>query len=170
MANSHEKLEDTLRYLGIKFVDAKPMTLGKYNEYRGWEIPVDEDPASEGFIVQYPDSYVSWCPKAQFDEANRCTTGMTFGHAIEALKKGLKVARAGWNGKGMWLMMINGSNPRFTPGSQYAEALGEFGDSAGNVEQIPINPHIDMFTADQCMQPGWLASQTDMLADDWCIV
>ena len=87
---------------------------------------------------------------------------MNFGQAIEALKQGAKVQRAGWNGKGMWLILVPGSpSVRPVAGTPYSKA--------GIVEPTNINPHIDMFTADKCMQPGWLASQTDMLAEDWQI-
>lgn len=97
--------------------------------------------------------------------------GLTFSQALEYLKAGHKVAREGWNGKGMWIILVNGTQPSLKPGSPYAEALGEYGDSEhGVVEQIKINAHIDMFTAQGDMQPGWLASQSDMLSDDWGIV
>ena len=56
---------------------------------------------SEGYEVTYEDGFKSWSPKSVFDAAYRPTHGLTFGLAIEALKKGFKVARAGWNGKGM---------------------------------------------------------------------
>ncbi len=71
---------------------------------------------------------------------------MTFGEALTALESGRKVARAGWNGKGMWLIYVPEGNP------------------------VGLLPHIDMMTAQGDMQPGWLASQTDMLAKDWRIV
>lgn len=87
---------------------------------------------------------------------------MDFGGAIAALKNGQKVARSGWNGKGMWLVLVPGSiNVEFRDGSPYREA---------GLAQADINPHIDMMTATGQMQPGWLASQTDMLADDWSVV
>ena len=88
---------------------------------------------------------------------------MNFGQAIEALKDGYKVSRAGWNGKGMWLILVPGS-PNIKPvaGTPYSKA--------GITELVTINPHIDMFTATGEMQPGWLASQTDMLAEDFGIV
>lgn len=56
-------------FIGIKEVDAKPMTRGEYNEYRGWQIPADENPADEGYLVKYSDSYESWSPKEAFDKA-----------------------------------------------------------------------------------------------------
>lgn len=88
---------------------------------------------------------------------------MNFGEAIAALKEGRKVARLGWNGRGMWLLLVPG-----TP-----EVLPESGTpyfKAGITRKVNINPHIDMFTASGAMQPGWLASQADMLADDWRLV
>jgi hypothetical protein len=87
----------------------------------------------------------------------------SFSRALRALKNGHKVARSGWNGKGMWIILQHGSNVPIPmrPHSPYAEA--------GLVEVL-INPHIDMMTADGSMQPGWLASQTDLLAEDWLIV
>jgi hypothetical protein len=87
---------------------------------------------------------------------------MDFSQALEALKRGARICREGWNGKGMWLVLVPGTlQVKFADGSAYA--------SAGLV-QADINPHIDMMTAQGSMQPGWLASQTDMLADDWQIV
>lgn len=79
---------------------------------------------------------------------------MTFGEALEELKYGKRVARAGWNGKGMWLVLINPGN------AMHTSAAGAF----------DMQPCIGMKTADNVMQPGWLASQADMLAEDWEIV
>lgn len=79
---------------------------------------------------------------------------MTFGEALEELKYGKRVARAGWNGKGMWLVLINPGN------AMHTSAAGSF----------DMQPCIGMKTADNVMQPGWLASQADMLAEDWEIV
>lgn len=88
---------------------------------------------------------------------------MNFGEALESLKLGKKVARDGWNGKGMWLILVNGS-PNIKPvaGTPYSKA--------GIVEEVNIDAHIDMFTAQKSMQPGWLASQSDMLAEDWEVI
>ncbi len=90
---------------------------------------------------------------------------MNFGQALEELKSGKKVQRKGWNGKGMWLVLIPSSiniQPHF--GTPYHNAGY---NSAGLTERVNINAHIDMCTAQGDMQPGWVASQTDMLADDW---
>lgn len=92
---------------------------------------------------------------------------MDFGDAIRALKAGQKVARGGWNGKGMWLMLVPGTPvASLREGTPYRNALG--------AEECEILPHIDMWTVNtngrRAMLPGWLASQTDMLSDDWEIV
>lgn len=91
---------------------------------------------------------------------------MDFGQALYALKAGAKVARTGWNGKGMWLRLVNGKNVQIH-----------------NMGFSPINEHdhdwkdrvphfldwIGMKTADNAFVP-WLASQTDVLAEDWGVV
>lgn len=92
---------------------------------------------------------------------------MNFGQAVEAMKAGAKVCRSGWNGKGMWIIWIPGTkNAQLSEGSPYRTALG--------LTQCEILPHIDMWTitadGNRAMLPGWLASQSDMLAEDWYLV
>lgn len=143
------------QYIGTKIIKGTEMNLGDYNNKRGWIIPENEDPKREGYYVEYADGYPSWSPKEVFEEAYRASDALPFGLAVEALKKGLKVSRTGWNGKGMWL--------RLAPASSY-NALFE-NDNA--VEEIL--PWIAMKTVDNKLVP-WLASQTDVLADDWCLL
>lgn len=56
-------------YIGIKSVEAVPMTRGEYNEYRRWNIPAGENPNDVGYLVRYPDGYESWSPSDVFEEA-----------------------------------------------------------------------------------------------------
>lgn len=56
-------------YIGTKQIQARPMNLGDYNKYKGWTIPPDENPAKEGYLVKYSDSYESWSPKDVLDKA-----------------------------------------------------------------------------------------------------
>lgn len=153
------------KYLGVKMIKAEPLNLGDYNKLRGWEIPDDEDPKAEGYKVVYPDGYVSWSPKKVFEEAYRKTKNLTFGLAIEALKTGKKVAREGWNGKGMFVYLVNGNEVR-------RENLRNEADNHISKEfgLVKICPHVDMKAADGSIVIGWLASQTDMLAEDWQVV
>lgn len=91
---------------------------------------------------------------------------MDFGDAIRAMKAGKKVARAGWNGKGMWVALIKGRdvqihNNGFSPINEHDH---------GWKDRVPrfLN-WIGMKTADNGFVP-WLASQTDVLAEDWAVV
>lgn len=83
------------------------------------------------------------------------------GPAIDAMKCGLKVARAGWNGKGMFLFLVPGS----TFEVNRPPLLGIYEEGT----EINYQPHIDMKTADDTVVP-WLASQSDLLAEDWHLV
>lgn len=134
-------------YYGTKKIQAQPETRdGKY-----------------GYKVVYPDGYESWCPQDVFHLVYRSSGTMNFGHALMALKDGKKVARTGWNGKDMCVILIPGTpEALLNEGMPYAEATGN--------TVVTIRPHLDMKCADGSMQPGWLASQSDMLADDWFIV
>lgn len=153
------------QFLGTKQILARPMTFGEYFAYRGGAInPEAHAPEDAGYLVEYLDSgkpnhpghagYISWSPADVFERAYRPVDGLTFGLAIEALKAGKRVARGGWNGKGMWLHLVRSEHWRFTDGEQ---------------DNFPLLPFIAMKTADDKTVP-WLASQTDMLAEDWTII
>lgn len=155
-------------YIGTKRIYATPMTRKAYNDYRGWELPADENGEDAGYLVEYIDSpnsnhtnhkgYISWSPKSVFEESYRRTDGMSFGLAIEAMKKGYCVSRSGWNGKGMFIFMRSG---RRITGVDPSSPMGGDFDS---------RDHICMKDAQGKCVVGWLASQTDMLSDDWSIV
>lgn len=91
---------------------------------------------------------------------------MNFGKAIEALKEGKKVARKGWNGKGMYLWLM----PATTVKAEWCKEphLKELAESNGG--EIEVLGTIRMLTADKKILTGWLASQTDILSEDWEIV
>lgn len=150
-----------MKYIGTKIIEAQEMNRGNYNKFRGWNTPADENHTDEGYLVKYADGYVSWSPKQQFNEAYRPTNGMTFGLAIEAMKKGYKVARNGWNGKGMWIYLMS---PLFLPADKVNERTRK---CIGEGKALDSQPYIVMWTAQGKWQPGWLASQADMLAEDW---
>jgi hypothetical protein len=93
-------------------------------------------------------------------------SNMTFGQAIEAMKRGKKVARAGWNGKGMYLWLLPAANVKAEwCKEEHLKALAE--QNGGEIECLGS---IRMKTADNKVLTGWLASQTDMLSEDWVIV
>lgn len=102
---------------------------------------------------------------------------ITFGEALEALNKGAFVARSGWNGKGMFLYKVEASDPTYGQLRGRCKDAIDFAykhikdDELQTVQEaIHINAHIDMKAADGSIVIGWLASQTDMQANDWYIV
>lgn len=146
----------THKYIGTKIVLAWPAS-GK--------------DGAPGYGVKYEDGYTSWSPKDVFEAAYRDIEGpiqaLTFGDALHMLKLGKRVARAGWNGKGMWLAYSPGSEALpasafwAPPNAAYAREQG------GTAVVLPC---ITMKTATGEILMGWLASQSDMLAEDWMVI
>jgi hypothetical protein len=164
--------------IGTKIVNLFAMDKIEYCNYRGWMLPGNEDGEAEGYLVEYlgggepnderHNGYISWTPKEQADNAYRKTDGLSLGLAIEATKKGCRVARHAWNGRGMWVIYNPGSK-----GETHAMFEGSVYKNHG-VDECEILPHFDMYTVNssgrRAMLPGWAASQSDMDADDWYIV
>jgi hypothetical protein len=147
------------RYIGVKVVEAEPMTAPEFNEQVRPMKHYGE--SQEGYKVVYETGYESWSPKDVFDKAYRRIDGMTFGLAIEAMKKGFKVQRKGWNGKGMFIYYIPVGH--YAPCTKVAESI------VGPDRKVEYGAYIAMKTAQGNVVP-WLASQTDMLSDDWRVV
>jgi hypothetical protein len=139
------------RYAGTKIVSAYP-------------LPRNGKP---GYGVIYRDDYVSWSPASEFEAAYRRIDDLTFGVALELLKKGTRVARAGWNVKGMWIAL--GGTPvtleaeKFWNPHSKAHAIAMGGCAV-------VDPYFIMKTAQGSIQMGWVPSQADCLADDWCVL
>lgn len=158
------------QHIGVKIINAYSMDRLSYNDLRGWELPGNENGSDEGYLVEYLDGgkpntdrfngYVSWSPKDVFDKAYRPVSGLSFGLAVEALKLGKRVTRTGWNGKGQYVILIPGDHLARSAGYGFGEAIGEF--SFGSVMALK--------NAQNIMQPGWVPSQGDVLADDWKIL
>ncbi len=90
----------------------------------------------------------------------------TFGEAIEALKLGKRITRAGWNGKGMWLFLLPAG--RIPLSVCHDPALRQVvAESGGEIDCLPT---IRIKTADNKILTGWLASQSDIFAEDWMIL
>jgi hypothetical protein len=166
------------KHIGSKVIRATPMNRLEYNNLRGWEVPSDENPQDEGYLVEYLDGgranvegfegYVSWSPKDVFDKAYRKSGEMSFGDALEVLKAGGRVARKGWNGKKMFLFLL----PAGTVPTKaiHDPALREVIESELGGDTFEALGSIRMWTADKKVLTGWLASQTDMLTNDWVVV
>lgn len=120
------------------------MTHDAYSTKRVTVWPQEQD-GKPGYAIKYQDGYISWCPAYVYSRDYNDAHGghMSFGEAIKALKNDKFVRRIGWNGKGMWLGLQR-------PDEHSKMRL----------------PYIYMSTVTGDLVP-WLASQTDMLADDW---
>lgn len=155
------------KYIGTKMVKAEPAycywmedgekVIVAHNEDKPQKI-VEAVSREDGYKVCYPDGYVSWSPKDVFEDAYRRTDGMNFGLAIEAAKMGKRIARKGWNGKNQYVELATCIS--------YKNNSGEI----VNVDHCNIGNKALAFVGTSGVQMGWLASQADMLADDWCVV
>lgn len=92
---------------------------------------------------------------------------MKFGEAIELLKEGKCVARDGWNGRGMFLWLQEGSYPIDKPTSGIVDGVPITLFDKGDNGTVASMPTICMRTANGNNATGWLASQADILAEDW---
>lgn len=208
-------MSDMKRFNALKKVTAKPMTRQEYNDLRGWRLPVDENGSDEGYLtedINAPsnlegwDGYISWTPKAMFDDqfyavddepvGVKCTAPadpdheltedevatlasggslcdccefvqvggdcpieegdeFDFGSALYLLETGKKVARAGWNGKGMHIVYMLPSEFNElseTGGTNKVQHLGYLALKTASGEVVP-----------------WTIGQSDALATDWCL-
>lgn len=84
---------------------------------------------------------------------------MNFSEALEELKEGKKLQREGWNGKGMFIYWV--------PGGEYKAQTAAARDTFGDL--VPYRGYIAIKTAQNDVVP-WVASQSDILEEDWQIV
>ena len=140
----------------------------------------------EGYLVAYKDGYLSWSPVEPFEDGYHripelgSSSGGTadeapatnmvgatggplaeidlnaadFSDALMWLKEGKRVQRAGWNGAGQWVVLIDPGNAMYTKGGASA----------------PMQPCLGLKNSQGNMQPGWVPSIGDLLADDWQVV
>ena len=138
-------------YIGTKVIKAEPCKV--------WKEVGKHAIGEDGYRVVYPDGYISWSPKDVFEKAyHELTHDMTFGQALDALKTGQKVSRHNWNGKGQYIELA----VRIS----YIDHNG----NEINVGHNTMGNKAIAFVGNQGAQLGWLASQADMLSDDWYIV
>lgn len=148
-------------YIGTKIIQATPMLGAPGNP---------QTAGVAGYQVVYEDGYTTWSPADVFERAYRRTDRMSFGDALVMLEAGKKVARAGWNGKGMWISLSGAPGGHLIAGSMFwSEHNAKFAykQPGGHARVLPC---ITMKTATDEILMGWLASQTDMLAKDWQVV
>ena len=144
------------KYIGTKIIEAEPALRTSGGSIQPRDYPVRNDElAEDGYKVRYPDGYESFSPKGVFEEAYRPINGMNFGLAIEALRKGFRVCRRGWNGKGIFIeLQTPDAYSKMTSPYIYIDTTGlQTQNTEAPKSRVP-----------------WLASQTDILAEDWEIV
>ena len=95
---------------------------------------------------------------------------MNFGQAWKDLKLSRKVARSGWNGKGIFIYLVEGRNVNIESLKNEAAKHLNVDSDINRGKRIKISSHIDMKASDDAIVVGWLASQVDMIADDWYVV
>lgn len=152
-------------------VTARPMTRLEYNILRNWKLPEDERGDDEGYIIIEEESkHMNWKPKQIFEDSYvsadeqdktieklKIDTIGDFGWAIEAIKRGEKVCRSGWNGKKMFIFLAHPVEIEYK-GKETCNAI-DFADK--------MTDSICMMTAKGDICVGWLSSQADMLSEDW---
>lgn len=148
------------KYIGTKVIDAEESTRGEYWESVKYPKEVRRgNPEQNGYLVIYPDGYVIWTQKDMFELTyHKVTDSMSFGEAIEAAKTGHKISRKGWNGKGQHVELASSIS--------YTRADGK----VVNADHSAIGNRAFAFVGTSGVQMGWLASQADMLAEDWMLV
>lgn len=157
-------MSEPITYLGVKQVNAVPMSVEEPNQYPSMSGQVV---GAEGYEVTYEDGYKSWSPKAVFDAAYRPISGLSIGLAIEALNRGDKVSRTGWGNTGIFVTLapeadtvqypeVDGDGNPFTPSETMLleDAMKRYDITYGSGEVIH----------------DWLPSHIDLQSDDWYVV
>lgn len=150
------------QYIGTKIIQAEPALRGECVKDTSMLSALQM--AEEGYRVRYPDGYESWSPKDVFEEAYRPTEFMTFGLAVEALKAGKRVSRAGWNGKGLFVVYQKAYPQGIPCNKQTAEAWRM---CEGELFRCEPYLQINMTNGSHAM---WVPSINDVLAEDWLIL
>lgn len=126
----------------------------------GWMARFKGGDDDLGYYVVYEDGFTSWSPTKAFEEgySNVKPGGLlNFGQALEQLKAGRKVWREGWNGKDQFVFLVKGDAYQRSLGYGFGEYVGEPTICSGLAIKTTKNE----------IQMGWLATQSDMLAEDW---
>lgn len=163
------------KYMVVKMVTARPMLRLSYNLLRGWDLPSDENGEDEGFFIENLDTgAVCWKTREEFlTNYNDVESqeDLSFGLAIEAAKRGCKIARKKWNGKNMFVVYMSGmSLPPFNTQGTYRKVNDRTAKFIGEDKPLNSQPYFAMYNAQEEWVPGWSASQSDMLDTDWYIV
>ncbi len=93
------------------------------------------------------------------------------GWAVDQMRQGLKVRRAGWNAKGMYIVLMPSLNLQaFSSPFQDPKVNARTAKHVGDSTSLEVQPYIAMMAVEGKWQPGWVCSQADLLARDWEVV
>lgn len=143
-------------YVGTRKVTAMDITLGEYNQRRGWDIPANEDPEEQGYIITLENGDTTYQRKDAFDETYKVNGALSYSSALEYLKKGYIIARSGWNGKNMFVGML----------TQTTDVIL---DINGARHLFGASKNMVLFNLQKGSYDPWVASSSDTLAEDWFI-
>ena len=138
-----------MKYIGTRIINAE--------KCRAWQSVGNHILGDEGYKIELND-YTLWSPKDVFEKYYHCMDGLPFGFAIEAVKNGFKAQRKGWNGKNQYIELATNVS--------YINHDGE----TMNVNHEQMGNKSIAFVGTSGTQLGWLASQADMLSEDWIIL
>ena len=152
---------------------ATPLTRKEYCDLREWVVPANENPNDAGMLINIVSSFpsnvpgftgqISWKVKEAFDQefTEDATSNMSFSEALEKLKEGHKLTRSGWNGKGMFVFLVSGS--------QFVVSRPPLNTLFPEGTEITYQPHIDLATTTGVVGV-WQPSMGDVMATDWEIL
>lgn len=165
------------KYIGLVSLLAIAMTFEAFSKHQGSEMKDHVDGTAEGYLVKYENGFEFWVSKEEFEKSNKPCNRLTFGHAIEALKHGKRLAREGWNGNNMFIFMqvpaiINKDivpKMQSLPDDVKAEFQKRFDNPSEQIDAIYYQNQIAMVSSSNVIT-GWSPSVSDALADDWTIL
>lgn len=128
--------------------------------------PIGEDDENNRFVAI--DDFVV-IKKERYEKLIGRSGGLTFSRALEAMRKGLKVCRKGWNSKDCWLSIPLVDGPKVISsrgiwGARNKDSLNENGQNA------TVMPYITRMDGKGRIVMGWIPTSIDMFSDDWIIV
>lgn len=153
------------KFIGLKQIHAEPCSKRDYyKEKKGWFLRAEDD--VEGYKVVYEDGYVSWSPRTVFEKAYRKIDEMTFSEALESCKRGKKIARRGWNNKGMFIFYL----PESMVKEEWCKdtILKDLAHQNGG--EIKCESMLRIHTASKTISSGWRPTNLDLFETDWYIV
>lgn len=147
-------------FIHTRVVQAQPMTRREYCNLRGWGVPENEDPNSDGYLVQ-DDScrdYLTWCFKDIFQEYYVAAESLTFGLALELIKKGKIVRRLEWPiGMNISILIWFKDETKNEPLQTRIDKAILCGDYSLGMKNTPDTNNVELYSV----------SLQDMFAKDW---